>query len=680
MNLHNRARANASWFLDSASVITQSEMRELAQAVCQEPDPFTALSLRRTILQLPNSDATLSALQAFGERCEEISYHLECSSEQHTSRLFSFSQAVTSALSQHLRDLGLGSNGTQTAELQTRVGHLSTIQQVNSVANSTLDLKKVLDLTVRSVSEVLEIDDCSIYLFDERTNRLTLSAATGHDASAVDHLSLKLGEGIIGWTAQQGEPVALENANEDPRFLYFPVLGGENLQSLLSVPIIQYSVNRLVGVLNVQSKDFRRYSGEEISFVETICGQIAIAIDNARLYEQTDEELREKVSQLTTLQRVGASIASSLDLREVLETIARHAAELSNAEKAAIFKLDEASHDLLVVAGYNISDHYRTMRVKVGEGAVGKSVANRTPIQVQDAYNDPHLASVYPQIVSEGIRSMFCVPLIARNRVLGGIGVFTLEQREFSEEQVQLISTFAFDAALAIENARLYQEAQRSLETQAVLMREMQHRVKNNLQTIASLLSLQKRRAKTVEAASLLSLSAARVESIAAVHELLTEEDIGLATIEEIAGRIKEIAVNDLVPSSQEIEFTVAPAPIRLESKQATLFALALNELVSNAVTHGLAGGPTGGTHSIHLKAVEENGLIAVEIWDSGKGLPEGFTLSKHAGLGLSIVEQLVTHELSGSFVLANGPTGCATATITFPAEESDFWTVWWKD
>ena len=676
MTLDYRTKVCTRWFLDSAIALSPVDIRALADRVSAEEDPFAAFAFDSLVHEIHQAAAVTDALETFAERITLLSSHSSRESVESAATLLHFSQAVTHALVERLRQLSAGDDAATTALLEARVGHLTAIQQVNNVANSTLDLEQVLDLTVQAVNEVLQLDVCEIYLHDEGQDRLTLRATTAPNTDAVSHVHVRLGEGVTGGAAQHGEPIVLENAREDPRFIYLPEFAEISPFSMLSVPIILFTVNKLIGVLNLHSCSPRKFTSEEISFAETVCGQIAIAIENARLYEQTDEKLREKVSQFTALQRVWASMASSLDLNQVLEMIARHAAELSNADRAAIFQLDKKAHDLFIVAGYNLSDRYKTMRVKVGEGAVGRSVASRTPIQVEDAISDPILTTAHPQIVAEGIRSMFCVPLIARDRVLGGISVFTLDRHEFSEEQIQLVSTFAYDAALAIENARLYQEAQRALETQAILMREMQHRVKNNLQTVASLLSLQMRRAETAEAADLLGLSAARVESIAAVHEILSEENIGLATIEEIAIRIMNIVVNDLVPPSQKIDFTIAPAPIRLGSKQATLFALVLNELVSNAATHGLAGRSAG---SIRMTATQDNGVITVEVWDNGIGMPEGFSMPTHAGLGLSIVDQLVTHELSGTFQLENGPTGCATARLTFPAKESDFWSVWWK-
>lgn len=677
MSVQSLTDSIPAWLLNRQTSPSQTEIRDAAAAICDDPEPNALLSLGSLIDELSDAAAVLDAWHTFAERFALLAPSLKRYSEHSTTRLLGFSQTVNGALLQRLTECTQAHEESAAANLNAIMSHLATVQQVNNVANSALDEEQVLDSTVRAVTEVLKLDDCSIYLFDDEVNRLTLRASTGLNVLEVEREQFNLGEGIAGWAAQIGKPAASADALDDPRFAPFPEILEDPLRSIVSVPIILYTVNKLIGVLNLQTRSkTRKFSSEEIRFVETVCGQVAIAIDNARLNKQTDEKLREKVNQLTTLQRVWASIGSSLDLNQVLDMIARHAAEMSSADKAVIFKLDEVAQEFFVIAGHNLSEKYKRFRIGAHEGALGRSLADRA-VHVGDAQNSPDLAQFRPQLQDEGIRSLLWVPLIARGRPLGGIAVLSLQRREFSEEQIQLASMFAYDAALAIENARLYQEAQRALESQAVLMREMQHRVKNNLQTVASLLSLQMRRAESTEAAALLGLSAARVESIAAVHELFSEEDIGLATVGEIANRIMDIVLKDLAPPSQEIEFAIEPAPIELGSKQATLFALVLNELVSNAIMHGLAGRAAG---SIRVTASHDDGTIAVDVWNSGRSMPEDFSMQTHAGLGLSIVEQLVTNELSGTFQIENGTQGGATARITFPAKRDDLWTVWWKD
>lgn len=677
LSLEYQTSAELGWLLDGAKAPSTKQLHSLAEFICEASDVDAILPVLHHIESLSDSFVVMTAYRTFEDRVAQLVPFLSHETEGHTLKLLEFSQAVTGALLKRLRKCTGELENFPAETSPAHVGHLSAIQQISNFANSTLGLEQILDRTTQAVAEVLMLDDCSIYLFDEGSNSLVLRATTGLNSRAIGRTNFNISHGIIGWSVRHGKPVAVENAREDPRYIYSPEIRDDHLRSMLSVPIILYTVGKLIGVICFQTCTTRKFSREEIGFAETVCGQVAIAIENARLYEQTDETLRARISQLTTLQRVRASIASSLDLDQVLEVIARHAAELSSADKAAILKLDEKEQELYIVARYNLTDEYKALRIRVAEGAMAQSISERTAVSVEDVFNDPVVAQLQPQLQAEGIRSLFWVPLSSREKLLGGICVLSVERREFSEEQIQLTTMFAYDAALAIENARLYQEAQKALETQAVLMREMQHRVKNNLQTVASLLSLQMRRAESLEAAGLLGLSAARVESIAAVHELFSEKGIGAATVGDIANRIVDIVLQDLVPPSQTIEFAIEPAPIELGSKQATFFALVLNELVSNAVMHGLAGYPVG---KIRVTASQNDGDIAVYVWNSGRGMPQEFALQTHAGLGLSIVEQLVTNELSGVFTIENESPGGATARITFPAMRDDFWTVWWKD
>ncbi|NBX47327.1 MAG: hypothetical protein EBT22_09105, partial [Chloroflexi bacterium] len=165
--------------------------------------------------------------------------------------------------------------------------------------------------------------------------------------------------------------------------------------------------NKLVGVLSLMTQQVKAFSPEDVTFVETVAGQVAIAVENARLYGLTDERLREKVQQLEALQRVSASLVSSLDLSEVLAQMARQAALITNTDMSGIFQLDDATNRLSLVASYNLSETYADIAVPVGEGAIGLAVAERIPIVIFDAQEDPRLQapSVARWVIEEGYRS-----------------------------------------------------------------------------------------------------------------------------------------------------------------------------------------------------------------------------------------------------------------------------------
>ncbi len=568
--------------------------------------------------------------------------------------------------------------------LVARVARLAAVQKINSVVNSSLDLSDTLTQTVNVVAEVTHADVCSLFLYDETSNRLVLGATSGLNPAAVGSMSLEIGEGIAGTAAQEGRPVAIRDGWLDPRFKVVPDLQEEPYHGMLSVPIILFTVNKLIGVLTLQEKVVREFTEDEIAFTETVSGQIAIAIENARLYEMTDEKLREKVTQLSTLRHVTASLVSTVDRSEALDMIVQHAMTLTGADMSSIFELDAASQELKIVAHRGLSESYLNIRVQVGEGAIGLAVQSGQPIVIQDAHSDPRLQTVASWVAEEGYRAMCSVPLISHNNVLGGISVYTREQRHFSDDEVELLAAFANDAALAMDKARLYEEMERQNEemerqstTKSLLLQELNHRVKNNLQMMASLMRLQLRRVRAPEVQETLAIAQSRIESLGAVHDLLAEENTAptaeqLTTVQGVAKKVADIALNTMAQQHQRVSLNVEAGEFPLGQRHATLLGLVLNELVCNALTHGLKQRAEG---TVLIEAEEAGELLRVGVADDGVGLPEGFDLAQSNGLGMSIVKGLM-EQIDGDFHMENvvsagqpppdEPAG-ARAIITFP-------------
>jgi two-component sensor histidine kinase len=254
------------------------------------------------------------------------------------------------------------------------------------------------------------------------------------------------------------------------------------------------------------------------------------------------------------------------------------------------------------------------------------------------------------------------VPFHGRRDTSGAICLYSRAQRAFTAETIDLLAGFAGEAALALENARLYEEAQRSLAAKSALLAEMHHRVKNNLQTVASLLRLGLRHTKSPEVATVLQESQARIQSIAAVHDLLSQEDVGLTTVAQVVQKIVGIAEVHFRDPRQRIHFEISGETMPVPTQQATTLAIVLNELLSNAMRHAFAGRATG---SIRIWYGSEAGRVLVRVSDDGRGLPASFNLDTGKGLGLSIVETLTRHDLRGDLkVFADGET---TFEISFP-------------
>ena len=543
----------------------------------------------------------------------------------------------------------------------------STIQaldRINADINSSLELEEVLRLTVRTVADMLNVSEVTIYLYEPAMDRLILRATRTFNPDALGHTTLAIGEGLIGWAAKVGQPVVVRDVWGDHRFRYVPGLGEERVRSFLSVPIVLFTVNRLVGVLNIASTDFRDFTAEEVRFAEITSGQLAIAVENARLHQQTDEALHRKIEQLTSVQNMTKTLVSNLDLRSVLAQVAHQAAQLTGADKAAIWRIDEAVDGLRIVADYELGSAYTSRTLRMGEGVVGQAVARRAPVMVRDALDDDLITVPRALIEQEGIRAMFSVPLIAGDRVLGAISLYSTGPDHFTVEQTELATAFGNQAAIALENARLFEEVRQGLGAKSLLLKELHHRVKNNMQTIGSLLEMQARRARTDEAASLLKLSAGRIAGMARVHDLLSQDDVGLTTVQAIIDAMVNLMRTDLGASDRRVELSVKADPASIASDKASVFAMVVNELLWNAVQHGLDGHASGSIEIVASKAGPE---LHVSVRDDGRGLPSEFSLDRDTGLGLSIVRNVVERNLDGSFEIRAGPDGHgAVATLRF--------------
>ncbi len=544
------------------------------------------------------------------------------------------------------------------AQMTERLEHrLLALQRINGVSNSAMDLDQTLEVTTRVVAEQLHVDLCSIYFYDELQRVLTLRATNGPRPLGGMHFTLRLGEGYSGWVADKGRPLLVQNVMTDTNFASEAQAYGSDYRGVMALPIIFFANDeRLIGVISVQASELRDFTRDEISFVEVVAGIVAIGIENGHLYEQTDEQLRRKVHELATIHRVSWIIASTLNLDEVLQMITTQAVHLSGAERSCIFELDPDLRRLHVLAHYGLDNGLASrIQIDVGQCCAGRCVQTGRPSMAVDCFHaDEHCFIHSDPLISADIHSVLCVPLKVKQKVLGCICIYSSHRHLLSPEQMQLVITFANEAAIAIDNARLYEETRRGLELKSVLLRELHHRVKNNLATVAGILSLQRRRTRSPEVRRTLAESVNRVQGLAATHDLLAHEDVSEARVDDIARKIVGVANANLSLPEQHITFMVEPCPIVIPSRAVTILALVMNEMISNAIKHGMAHQSEG---SVTVLGCEKEGMVIVQVIDTGRGpltempVEESGENSGFEGLGLSLIKHLIG-DLDGRFSL----------------------------
>lgn len=516
-------------------------------------------------------------------------------------------------------------------------GTLGGLREIAHALSAAWDVDPTLDLIARKTTQVMQVDSCSIYLLGPERETLWLRASTGLAKKSLGLGALKMGQGLTGWAAQHGAPAAARDAQADPRFHYVPWTEEEAFHSLLAVPLINQ--DRVIGAMNVQTRLPRDFAPAEVELAALISDLAAGALDRALLYDRMNRQITE----LGTLARVSATVTSPLYLDEMLNLVVEMAAQVMGAPVCTLRLLDEAQDALVVRAAHSALPGYaRKPPLKRGAGIAGLVLEERRPISVADVRTDPRFP-FRAAAAREGLVSLLAVPLIVRERAIGVLNCFTTTPHVFSEKEIALFSTLANQTALAIENAQL--------ATNAAVVREMHHRVRNNLQTVAMLLRLQfsQGAAQARDAASAVQIAINRIQSIAAVHDVLAHAGYRLVDVKEVAERLARLTVQGMLRPDLDLAWRVEGEALVLPSKPATALALVINELLQNALEHAFLGRPRGSV-VITFGRSPDGGLV--EVTDDGLGWPA----APPPSLGLEIITALVRDDLRGQIEFLRRP------------------------
>jgi signal transduction protein with GAF and PtsI domain len=353
--------------------------------------------------------------------------------------------------------------------LKLKTQEIEILHRISETVSGNLNLEEVLRHIIDLVGQVTRSDACLLYLLDRANEELVLRASKNPHPRIIGRIKIKLGEGITGWVAKEKQPVAIpKDASNDPRFKLFHSLPEDRYQAFLSVPII--SKNEVIGVINVQHRRPHRHTSVERALLVTIASQVGSAIENARLYE----EAKTKAMQMETLSKVSKTIASNHYLDEMLHLIVSMMAEAMNSPICSIMLLDAKKEELAIKATQSLSQAYANKpNVKVNKSLLGRVVLDRKPLVIRDVTQEKGYS--YPELAKqEGLRSLVSVPLMVKNSVIGVFNLYTSQERQFSNEEIQLISTVANQAAMAIENTKLMAETlamQEALQTRKLVER-----------------------------------------------------------------------------------------------------------------------------------------------------------------------------------------------------------------
>ncbi len=526
------------------------------------------------------------------------------------------------------------------------------------IADSSLELTRLLvtaarpeDLfseIVQAICQLTGMDSCDM-LLREGDDRLALRAST-IVPELVGRVKLGKGVGLCGVAATTGKTVFVaENAQEDPRFARYPGFEYPVCQSITVFPMLKAN-GEAAGVVLLRKAEKWAPKPKEIAALESM-GATAAA-----LIVGYDHAFRSgnNSNRLGALSEVSRTIAQSPYLEEILQLLVNLTAQQFNFKVCTVRLLDETRGELVLRATQAPAKAYQRKRaIKLGESIAGRAIDQNKPQIVKDVQAEPDYIG-HDLAAEQGLRSMICVPLMMQDRPIGVLSCYTTEVREFLPDEIKALETLAKQAAFSIENAKL--------QVRTTLMQEMHHRVKNNLQQVASLLRIQMRMSRYTTLEEALNDTLSRILAIASVHDLLSREDLDHVGVVSIAETLVHHQQSSLVSPDRRITFQVRGDDVTLSMNQATQMALVLNELILNAVEHGFSEASQGEVH-ITIEAPSDE----VSIWVSNNGdpLPEDFDPTVASHLGLKIVDNLA-RALGGRFTMRND-LGWTVAEVKFP-------------
>jgi signal transduction histidine kinase len=595
------------------------------------------------------------------------------------------------------------SNRELTTALDTQT---ATSDILRVISRSQTDVQPVFDAIVDSAVRLLQAYSGVVTLIEGDQIQLAAHTSTDDAGDAAARAVFPQSR-HSEWPAAQAirgrAPINIADAHTDPRVpetqhAYARVRG---YRSLVAVPLLRH--DEAAGAIGVTRREPGGFTDDEIALLKTFADQAVIAIENARLLTELQartQELSRSVSELRALGEVGQAISSTLDLETVLTTIVSRAVQLSGLDGGVVFEYDEGTeefvHRAATETGGTLAEARRTTRVQRGEGVVGQTALTLEPAHVPDitvpgAYD----SRLRGNLIESGVRAILAVPMVREGQLIGCLVVSRNRPGDFPAETIDLLKTFATQSALAIQNARLFQEIDdksRQLEAasrhKSEFLANMSHELRTPLNAVigfsevllqrmfGDLNAKQDEYLKDIYASGqhLLSLindildlskiEAGRMELAPAPFHLPTALENAVTLVRERASR-----------HGIALELDIDPRLGEVVGDERKVKQVLLN-LLSNAVKFTPEGG------RISLKASRTVGAVEIAVTDTGIGIaPEDQAAifeefrqvgsdetrkQEGTGLGLTLAKKFV--ELHGGRIWVESELGRgSTFTFTLP-------------
>ena len=338
--------------------------------------------------------------------------------------------------------------------------------EVADVVNTTLDLDTTLRRVAELVRKIIDFEIFAILLLNEKNQELYIKFSIGYMPEVAERTRVRVGQGVTGLAAERREAVLVNDTANAAH--YIDVV--PNVRSELALPLIVK--NRVIGVIDLESPEPNHFTEEHKDLLTLIASRVASGIENARLYTRTSRQAKT----LLLLNEIARELTSILNLDDVLKRVGQLLNRILDYQMFSILLLDPTGETLQHRFALRYEENIQLKHdIPIGRGLVGLAAQTGEAVLVPDVKKDSRYVLLNPET-----RSELVVPLVYKERVIGVLDLEHVKKNFFNEEHKRTIITLAAQIAIAIENARLYEQIARQekrLERDLALARELQFRL-----------------------------------------------------------------------------------------------------------------------------------------------------------------------------------------------------------
>ena len=338
--------------------------------------------------------------------------------------------------------------------------------EVADVLATSLDLDTTLRRIAEVVRKVIDYEIFAILLLNEKTQELRIRFQVGYPPEFAERTRIKVGEGVTGRAAQLRQAVLVDDVTADPKY----IAAVANVRAELAVPLL--TKNRVIGVIDLEAREPGYFTEEHSRLLTLVASRMAAGIENARLYTRTIKQSRI----LLLLNEIARELTSILNLDELLGRIAELMRRLIDYQMFSILLLDATGEKLQHRFSLRFNENIQLKHeIPLGRGLIGYAAETKQAVLVPDVTKDARYIEANPET-----RSELVVPLIYKDKVIGVLDLEHTRRGFFTDDHKRTVTTLAAQIAIAIENARLYEQVarqERRLERDLALARELQMRL-----------------------------------------------------------------------------------------------------------------------------------------------------------------------------------------------------------